>query len=277
MKTAFERFQKYNGVTHEAKIQGNIGTTQLYPELFDADTFKPLPEALEIGAVELTKASDTFNDVWVRMQPQLEDVIAKKREAPHETIAGLDNSMLRSAEEVLVAAVNQYNSAVQKINDEFSAFKRTIDIDKLTNNINSHNVEMNVLSLKKRRLQMNTACEEHKMLFTQILELDKQVKDNQQKLSQQQSEFLGKFFEKINYYFVKFGSKDFSISTEPVLDAKGHQPVISLIVKFKDKTIPSAQLVRVFSESDRRALALSIFWARLTIMEDVEKKKATQT
>ncbi|WP_080411900.1 AAA family ATPase [Burkholderia ubonensis] len=273
MKAAFERFQKYDGVTYEGKIQANLNAIQLYPELVEGESFKPLPLTLEEAAVELTKSADAFNQLWSDMNSKLAQLIEKKREIPHEEIAGLDSAPILRAEEAVATAVDRYNSTAQKINDEFITFKRSIETDRLQKEINSHNVELGTLGLKKRRLQMNVACEEYKALSTRISELDQKIKKGQQELSQQQSAFLGKFFEKINHYFVKFGSRDFTISTDTALDAKGHQPVISLIVKFKDKKIPTSQLVRVFSESDRRALALSVFWARLSIMSDDEKKK----
>ncbi|MEM5372162.1 AAA family ATPase [Paraburkholderia azotifigens] len=273
MKGALERFQKYNGVTYETKIQTNLNTIQLYPEVADGDSFKPLPSLLEAAAVELTSAADAFNQLWSEAEPRLNKLIEKKREAPHEELSGIDSASLLSAEHAIVAAVAQYNSAAQKINDELTAFKGAIEVERLGKEINAHNVELGTLSLKKRRLQMNVSCDEHKGLSAQILELDAKIRNSQQELSKQQSAFLEKFFEKINYYFVKFGSRDFSISTDTTLDAKGHQPVISLIVKFKGKKIPTSQLVRVFSESDRRALALSIFWARLSILPDGEKRK----
>lgn len=273
MKAAFERFQKYNGVTYEAKIQANINAIQLYPELADGESFKPLPLTLEEAAVELTKSADAFNQVWSDIQLKLAPLIEKKREMPHEEIEGLDSASIFLAEEAIAKAVAGYNVATQKVNDEFTAFKRSIETERLQKEINSHNVELGTLGLKKRRLQMNAACEEYKTLSAKISELDQKIKKGQQELSQQQSAFLEKFFEKINHYFVKFGSRDFTISTDTTLDAKGHQPVISLIVKFKGKKIPTSQLVRVFSESDRRALALSIFWARLSIMSEDEKKK----
>ncbi|MGO4763792.1 AAA family ATPase [Cupriavidus sp. 2KB_3] len=273
MKTSFERFQKYSGVTYEAKIQANLSAIQLYPELVEGESFRSLPSLLEGTAAELTKSADAFNQLWSDVQPELAKLIEKKREIPHEEIAGLDSASVLLAEEAIAKAVAEYNATTQKINDEFTAFKRSIETERLQKEINSHNVELGALGLKKRRLQMNVACEEYKSLSAKISELDKKIKKEQQELSQQQSAFLEKFFEKINHYFVKFGSRDFTISTDTTLDAKGHQPVISLIVKFKGKKIPTSQLVRVFSESDRRALALSIFWARLSIMSDDEKKK----
>ncbi|HEM7889480.1 TPA: AAA family ATPase [Burkholderia cepacia] len=273
MKSAFDRFQKYSGVTYEAKIQANLNTIQLYPELADSDSFKPLPSALEKAAVDLTKSADAFNQLWDDIQPKMAQLIETKRKIPHDEIEGLDSTPLLLSEEAIGNAVAEYNEITQKINDEITAFKRSIEIDKLNQEINSHNVELGTFGLKKRRIQMDATCEEYKALSEKISDLDLKIKKDQQELSQQQSAFLAKFFEKINHYFVKFGSRDFTISTDTALDAKGHQPVISLIVKFKGKKIPTSQLVRVFSESDRRALALSIFWARLSIMTDEEKNK----
>jgi wobble nucleotide-excising tRNase len=273
MTQAYELLQKYSGITYNSIIQDNLRAIQLYPELGDEELFKPLPIELEDVAAKLNKAVDTYGEAWGNIHGPLFQTILNKRNVPHDELVGVDSGPLRLAEQALINATAQYAVVIEKINAEFSKFKQEVGIAKLQSEINAHNLELLGLSSKKRRLQMNVACEEHKALSIQIAELDKKIKKSQDDLSQQQSSFLEKFFEKINHYFVKFGSRDFTIGTDTTFDAKGHQPVISLIVKFKEKKIPTSQLVRVFSESDRRAFALSIFWARLSIMSDDEKKK----
>ena len=72
-------------------------------------------------------------------------------------------------------------------------------------------------------------------------------------------EYVQKYFTEINSLFAKFGSKNFTLEKEE--DNRGHLPVYSLKVKFHNKEIVNDQLCTVLSESDRRAMALAIFFA----------------
>ena len=53
----------------------------------------------------------------------------------------------------------------------------------------------------------------------------------------------------------------------------GHLPVYSVKVKFHGVLIKNEQLAQLFSESDRRALALAIFFAKINLKKPEEIKK----
>lgn len=81
-------------------------------------------------------------------------------------------------------------------------------------------------------------------------------------LEQSQTAYLDSYFQSINELFRQLGSRDFEIIK--VLNNRGMKVIYDLRVKFKGVDIPADKINTVFSESDRRALALCIFLAKLT-------------
>ena len=57
-------------------------------------------------------------------------------------------------------------------------------------------------------------------------------------------------------------------------DNRGHQPVYFLKVKFKNVEVSDTNITKVFSESDKRALALSLFWAKIYFLTPEQKQNA---
>ena len=55
------------------------------------------------------------------------------------------------------------------------------------------------------------------------------------------------------------------------MDTLGYQPVLSMVVKYRSVAVNPQTLGAVFSESDRRALALSIFWAKMAVLPAAER------
>jgi wobble nucleotide-excising tRNase len=84
-----------------------------------------------------------------------------------------------------------------------------------------------------------------------------------------QSVYLTSYFKNINELFNQFGSRNFSL--EKSHSKRGHQPVYSLIVKFHGEKISESSFAEVFSESDKRALALAVFWTKIKMMSTEEK------
>ncbi|MBN2732167.1 MAG: AAA family ATPase, partial [Balneolaceae bacterium] len=70
--------------------------------------------------------------------------------------------------------------------------------------------------------------------------------------------------------FKKLGSSDFSIHKK--ISRRGDLPTVQIIAKFSGVEITNDKLKSFFSESDRRALALSIFWAKIELLETDQRK-----
>ncbi len=91
-------------------------------------------------------------------------------------------------------------------------------------------------------------------------------------LEQSQTVYLNTYFDLINELFCQLGSSNFEIIKVP--NNRGAQIIYDLRVKFKGEDIPSDKISSVFSESDRRALALCIFLAKVISLPPVDRAKA---
>ena len=118
------------------------------------------------------------------------------------------------------------------------------------------------------RYEKQTACDEYKRLQNTLSALDASIPELQQQLSQQQNDYLDRYFDEVNRRFVALGSRDFSLHR--ATDLRGNKPVYYLKVKFKGVDISEPDLDKAFSESDRRALGLAVFLTSLQGMESDE-------
>jgi len=272
MEISLKEIERLHSVGSGLFIESNNDRVQLYPELKDDIGFGHLAKHLgELGAL-VSIAEATYRDSIQEIHERISPAVDLKRATPHIQLPHVDSVQLQDAEKALTLACDAYNETAVAINERLTQFKNGVVPFVLREEIVGLTARMDELSAKRRRIQLHPACEEHKRLSKALNDIDDKIRLNKDELAQEQSTFLTQFFAKINEYFVKFGSRDFSISTEN-FDVRGHLPVISLVVHFKKVKIQPAQIFRVMSESDRRAFALSIFWARLALLSEDEKQK----
>ncbi len=127
------------------------------------------------------------------------------------------------------------------------------------------------LERKKARLELNSDCDAYETLQNEMARTENEIRVLENQLEEDQSNYLDKFFEKINKLFKKLGSKNFTLEKES--ESRGYLPVYSLKVRFHGVNIQNEKLNSVFSESDRRALAFSVFLAKLNLKSEEEKLK----
>ncbi len=108
--------------------------------------------------------------------------------------------------------------------------------------------------------------------FVQADETEQEIKRLKEQLNTEQSEFLNTCFESINSIFALLGSGPFQISKQ--IGRRGNMPVIQLTASYAGIPISPDKLRAFFSESDRRALSLSIFWAKIESLEEQQKQNA---
>lgn len=185
----------------------------------------------------------------------------KKKEAPHTALEAIDEASIKSLEGQVLELVNSYNTWVEKCNAEISTFKKATNADALAERLRRVDENGKAENRINSRIRFSSACERYKALSTEINSLGEEIGALEEKLRIDQSEFLDKFFESLNDWFSRFGSHDFTLELGQT--SKGHIPVYFLKVRYKGELVPEASLSRVFSESDRRALALAVFWTQL--------------
>ena len=83
---------------------------------------------------------------------------------------------------------------------------------------------------------------------------------------------MNKYFKTIDEYFKRLGSINYKIKRSRTSD-RGDKKTYGISVEFKGKAVSNEELPFIFSDSDRRALALSIFWAKLHNLADDEMNR----
>lgn len=103
--------------------------------------------------------------------------------------------------------------------------------------------------------------------LTRIKENDSKSKQLKLDFEKTQSDFIKTFFTDIDTYFHRLGSRNYKIEQETT--KQGIKKIFTLKLKYRDKKVDSLRFV--LSDSDKRALALSIFLSKLKNDKDLNK------
>jgi len=263
-----QSLKEYNFL-EKTKIQEALTKTQKFKELITDSSFHK-----ELNELEHTVTKLKENELTTQKTQILEIVREKcseKKKAPHKKIESInyDNfkTNLKNYNDSLIDA----KKAINQIIDQIQKFKKPYkDISKIKNKITNLETDVKDLEYKKARIEKNQACKEYQQIKEEIDNLNAKVTTLRKQLEQEQFDYLNNYFTKINQLFKRFGSNNFTLSKK--IEKRGHIPVCSLTVKFHNKLIDNNDLKTIFSDSDRRALALAIFYAKINLKTDDEKK-----
>lgn len=237
----------------------------LYPELLANEEFKQLLETFANLGGGLAAAAEFYPRLLETHGVNGRNAINKKKFSLFENFDLEIFTGLKSVEEMIDGLIVTYNELAVRINEVLTEFKAGISAEQFSVDEIAASGRALGWELILRRIDNSTLCEQYVQLSGDLQKNDAALTIAQEDLETEQSTYLGKFFEKINIFFGVFGSSDFTIAK--VRDGRGDLPVYILGVQYKGKDIDSGKLGMVFSESDKRALALSIFWASLSVME----------
>ncbi len=198
--------------------------------------------------------------------------VEQKNKKPYISIDKISFDEFKNSFKAYLENLSEINNLIEQIDKNVNNFKEQYkDTSKITLKINELKKSIEDLEYKKARIDQNEDCKIYLKEIKEIEDLDKKIEGDRKKLQGNQDEYLKKYFVKINDLFKRFGSHNFEL--EKNQENLGNKPVYTLRVKFHNKEISNEQMKSVFSESDRRALALSIFWAKIELKEDVEQQK----
>jgi|GEM_PF-1206257 len=195
----------------------------------------------------------------------------KKLDAPHTVIEPVLEESVSSLESQLKQLVYYYNTWTGICNAEIESFKKGTNAATLTQRLEKIEADGKAERRNNNRIKLASQCNEYIALSSQIDLFDKDIVALEKKLQTDQSDFLKKFFESLTGWFKRFGSNDFTL--ERGENKKGYTPIYYLKVKYKGQAIDESSLSQVFSESDRRALALAVFWTQLQSLPTPELAK----
>ncbi|MCK5211724.1 AAA family ATPase [Candidatus Parcubacteria bacterium] len=264
---------KNNRLVSRSLLQSALLNINKYKELIQDENFLENLSQLEQKTAELKE--EQIEEEKNRIIALLENKIEEKNKIPYEKIDPLDyrhiNDMVNEYSEILIECIKLIEYFINEIKLFKKQYQNTATIEKTIKSLSQIILE---LEYKKARIEQNSECQLFKKISGDLDKLengDDGVKKLEEKLQQDQTKLLEKYFATINDLFAKFGSTNFTLERNE--DNKGHMPVYSLAVKFHGKEIPVDKLCTVFSESDRRALALAIFFARFELKEEMNKRK----
>jgi wobble nucleotide-excising tRNase len=237
---------KLNGLDHEALL---------------AQRFESVTEALQALTGELAITSETISTA-----------LTGKYDTPYNAVNLIDFDNLQVKKDGFNDAIQNYSEAIDSLNTMLIEFKDGQDVADLQENKCLETVNETGIILNRKRLNLDFTCVQYNNLEAQI-DTDKVNYDaDKASIEQAQVAFLNTYFVEINTLFQRIGSTDFVISRK--VNRGGTRTVYDLEVKFKGQLVDNSKLHCLFSESDRRALALCIFLAKIQQLSAEDKAKA---
>jgi wobble nucleotide-excising tRNase len=253
-------------------IEKNNSTFNSYPEMVESKEYLDLKSQLNQIAVEINQAISNWDEVLRQTREETSNAIKKKLTKIHSKITAINTKNLTSVEAEINNILIKYNELIRKINEKFQAFKDSTNPIIITKEIQISKTAIENSVYELRRLELAEQCDIYIALSSRISQLEDEIPQLLDDLKNDQSKYLTSFFTRLNTYFKIFGSIDFTL--EVGQDNSGHTPIYFLKVKFKGATVAEKRLASIFSESDRRALALSVYWANLSGLDEKTKENS---
>lgn len=252
-------------------IQSYQNLLRRYQSLINTSAFNGL--VTEFSRLADIKLEQDLNEIIRDLSSILLDHLSAKNRKPHESITSPDFSVLSETSSSyfgnvaeLVRLINDIKRAIQEFKAEYR------DLSEIQSRIDKLKAEIVHQERKIARVVQNVQCVAYREIEQEINILNVKIITDNQTLSRSQSQYLEKFYEKIDQHFKSFGSNNFTLERET--DNRGHQPVYYLKINFHGVEINESNIGKVLSESDRRALGLSVFWAKIDLMDEDQKRKA---
>ncbi|MFT6163742.1 MAG: wobble nucleotide-excising tRNase [Zhongshania aliphaticivorans] len=252
----------------------NIQVFELYVEreIISNQTLAPLTSTLTQKHEAILASFDTVNanaqsamELWI---PRLEEKFA----TPYEPTELVSFGALHTAATTYSQAIYDYWVVAEQINAIFTAFKDSLNEVQLNTQLTAIKLEKTQISLKLKRIELEPLCVQYRQKLLDVNALDTSYSEQKKQLEESQTAYLKTYFNLINELFRQLGSSNFEIIKVP--NYRGKQVIYDLRVKFNGEDIPADRINTVFSESDRRALALCIFLAKVITLSAEERAKA---
>ncbi|MBL1320432.1 MAG: AAA family ATPase [Methylophaga sp.] len=252
-----------NQQVFELYVEPQITTNQALAQLTTSLLQKY--EAILTSFDAVITNSQLATEFWT---PRLEQKLA----TPYEPSELVSFEVLNTTAETYTRAINDYSAVAGQINAILNEYKSSLNEAQLKSQLAVITQEQTQVSLSLKRISLEPLCVQYRQKLATVNQLDATYKSQKQQLEQSQTAYLDTYFNLINKLFRQLGSSNFEIIKVP--NNRGTQIIYDLRVKFKDEEIPSDKISSVFSESDRRALALCIFLAKVISLPQEERAKA---
>lgn len=254
----------------ESLINKNLAICRLWQSYFTDET-KKLIEQID----DLSNIANKSNYNLVGLMEEVADkfgkLIAEKKKKPFYAINQTPTSdQLLTAHQEFETIINQYNVLVKLLLIEINTLKTKSQNDQLIKESEELDKKITDLNIKVKRHELAAYIDKLQKLRGYKEEIEQNIKKLQEKLEQENKEFIEQYFQDITHLLNRLGSVDFEI--QATYRRWGGQPVYEPTIKFANEEITSDRLPFIFSDSDRRALAFSIFISKLRKRNKAELK-----
>lgn len=161
----------------------------------------------------------------------------------------------------LTPTITSLITCICKINDKFLAYQRDLTKESILSQIKSLESEYKSANIILLRGMYNDEINKFIQVEEHIKELKKNIKATRCEIDEHESDFLNKYFESIQAIFKQLGGEHFSLVRET--SERGKKKVYGIKIYYKNIIVDENRFC--LSESDRRALALSIFLAKIEV------------
>ena len=214
----------------------------------------------------LQEIEDIIN-IKHKIDKQVESCIDLKLKNKYESIKKVDIAGYQDIKKKINDIIINYNTKLEEYNKHSAEYIGNLTIESINTNIANLEKEYTENINIFNRNKYNDKYEEYLKNLVKIKENEKKSKKLKNDFETTQSSFIGKFFTDINTYYDRLGSRNFIIEQETT--KQGIKKIYTVKLKYKNKEIEDLRFV--LSDSDKRALALSIFLSKLKNEDNLDK------
>ena len=221
-----------------------------------------LPSALNESFKQLTKIANDISSFVEKSKEELESNLLIKLSSVNKVYFEFSKSatLIKYLDE-MYSILSIMNEQINDFNQNFKEYQEKLSNEYLLSEISKHKSEFSRYNLIVLRGQYNEEIDSLIQIEGHIKELKDKIKVTKTKFDSQQEDFLNKYFADIQQIYSKLGSENYRIERETT--SRGKKKVYGVKIYFRDKLIDETRFC--MSESDRRALALSVFLAKIKI------------
>lgn len=230
-------------------------------------------QSLEEFFAKIQEAEITIRKFLNEYKKSVINAINEKKAQPHNSIkVDIDSKKMKDSYKVIDDLFKKVNSIIKNLSLASEAKKKDVEGIKSTQlNQEKKLYEEQLMEVDKKqaRIEDSKDCEKYSKVCKEIDYLLETISEKQEELEKDQSDYLKKYFKSLNALFRELGSNDFDLFLES--SDRGDKKTVFLKVKYHGQEIQHEHLHKVFSESDKRSLALAIFICKVKHIQEKEK------
>ena len=251
-------------------IANNSANLQRYQEYINES---------DVGIIEsIEEKRRILNAAIFSLQPSIskvkKEIYAKQQEKIKKPFFKIETTFnleeIKHQQDSLSLAFEEYNNSLKIIIDSLAGLKSKSEKKELNLELNKIFQLLRENEIKLKRYELSSDIDKLLLLKQEREKLESQKGKAQEELEKNNRDFVEQYFQKTTAIFNNLGSVGFKI--EPSYVRRGGQPVFEPIIKFNNEEVTDDKISYVFSDADRRALAFSVFLAKLKKKSDNDLK-----